>query len=438
MAVVFAFVGSAAMFLCSTFKVPPPGPFFFIMACAIGTGMPVDPGSVGTRVAFALVGGSVAWIITMAITVVLTRRYRRQSANQQARSNPLGSTVLGPTAPTAIRRLSVETRLRTALRRDSIILPLTLRIGIGIFASTIIAYLLGNHRPYWVPIGCASVLIGTTVMATIHRAIQRALGTAIGVLIAGAIFYVHPSDIAIAFIIFALQTVVELLIPRNYGLAAIFITPLALMIAETANTGMTAQALVSARFIDTLLGCTIGLAASLLLWRRAASARLRSVIARCLRTIGRLRAGLTNTDASAEEIEELMYQVDLAISHMDTIYHSALQEYPRRSRDTNALWGVIRAVHQVAKTIMDEHVRASLLHNHTELHAFDLSWFESLARAVDIHLSVDTDNKVNEALHPNALDHGSPFVEACLELQQEIEAAAVITRDKGSLTHKLV
>ncbi|TDY46263.1 fusaric acid resistance family protein [Alicyclobacillus sacchari] len=253
-AIVFAFVGGCATFLCGSLQVAPPGPFFFIMACAIGTGMPVEPTLAPERMGIALIGGTIAWIISMAIAWGLSLR---QPHHQTEPAKHL------------MRRAPVQiaaARLRLAIHVRSPYMMAGIRMAVGICCAVLFAYALGNTRPYWVPIGCAATLIGTTVMGTIHRAMQRALGTTLGVFIAGAILSIHPSYIVLACIVFALQTVTELLIPRNYGLAVIFITPLALTITEIARVGMSVPALIHARFIDTLVGCGIGLVIRLLWW----------------------------------------------------------------------------------------------------------------------------------------------------------------------------
>ncbi|GAA3313018.1 hypothetical protein GCM10020331_002180 [Ectobacillus funiculus] len=63
-----------------------------------------------------------------------------------------------------------------------------------------------------------------------------------------------------------LQFVVELIIVRNYAFAVVFITPLALIIAESGQPNMPVSTLIGARLLDTLLGSAIGLMGAFL-WR---------------------------------------------------------------------------------------------------------------------------------------------------------------------------
>ncbi|HZG79782.1 MAG TPA: FUSC family protein [Brevibacillus sp.] len=55
-----------------------------------------------------------------------------------------------------------------------------------------------------------------------HRAIQRSIGTIIGVIIATLILWVKPEGIVIVIAIFLFTALTELAIVFNYGIAASF------------------------------------------------------------------------------------------------------------------------------------------------------------------------------------------------------------------------
>jgi len=65
----------------------------------------------------------------------------------------------------------------------------------------------------------------------LRRSIERWLGTWVGLLLAGAILLLTPSGPWLALTVMAVQVVIELVVVRNYALAAIFITAIALTIA---------------------------------------------------------------------------------------------------------------------------------------------------------------------------------------------------------------
>jgi uncharacterized membrane protein YccC len=109
------------------------------------------------------------------------------------------------------------------------------------------------------------------MLDVVNRTIQRSIGTAVGVIIAGGIFIMQPSIWMLGLYVMILQFVTELIIVRNYAFAVIFITPLALIIAETGRADMTISTLIGSRLLDTLLGCAIGAAAALLYWKHPVS-----------------------------------------------------------------------------------------------------------------------------------------------------------------------
>lgn len=91
---------------------------------------------------------------------------------------------------------------------------------------------------------------------------HRILGTFIGIGLAWVILLFNPEKIVMIIIITILQFIIELLIVRNYGFAVIFITPLTILLAETASeTHHHVETLMQARLIDTVIGSLIGLAA---------------------------------------------------------------------------------------------------------------------------------------------------------------------------------
>ncbi|MBW4049743.1 MAG: FUSC family protein, partial [Proteobacteria bacterium] len=64
--------------------------------------------------------------------------------------------------------------------------------------------------------------------------------------------------IALTFMV--LTVIVEAIVVRNYGVAAIFITPLTILLADAANlAGVPAGTLLHARLLDTVLGALFGL-----------------------------------------------------------------------------------------------------------------------------------------------------------------------------------
>ena len=69
-----------------------------------------------------------------------------------------------------------------AFDKNSIVFISALRFGIVTIIAGIIAYQFEFTRSYWVPLSCVAVMAGSTIVATFHRAIQRGIGTMLGIL----------------------------------------------------------------------------------------------------------------------------------------------------------------------------------------------------------------------------------------------------------------
>ncbi len=65
MTLAFVSVSTLSTYFSNAFKMPPPGSYFFILVCAVGTIIPFDPSLIPFRMGMALVGGVMAWLIAM-------------------------------------------------------------------------------------------------------------------------------------------------------------------------------------------------------------------------------------------------------------------------------------------------------------------------------------------------------------------------------------
>ena len=90
------------------------------------------------------------------------------------------------------------------------------------------------------------------------RALQRVLGTLLGVLVFGLLYFLKPQGLGLVLTVMVLQFAIEVVVMRNYGLALVFITPLALTIASATQPGLEISTL-NERVLDIILGSGIGL-----------------------------------------------------------------------------------------------------------------------------------------------------------------------------------
>lgn len=94
--------------------------------------------------------------------------------------------------------------------------------------------------------------------ARIGRAVQRVLGTAVGLVLTYAILVITLVPWQMIAVIAVLQFLVEMFVTRQYSLAQVFVTPLALMSSELTGA-QPANILFQDRALETLIGSLIGI-----------------------------------------------------------------------------------------------------------------------------------------------------------------------------------
>ena len=112
-------------------------------------------------------------------------------------------------------------------------------------------------------------LVGHTTRHRVSRGLQRIVGTALGLVLLAGILLLQPAPWQTVLIIAACQFGAEMFIARQYLLAQIFVTPLAListLLVVPAAPGI----LLRDRIVDTVIGAAVGIAVVLAptVWRR--------------------------------------------------------------------------------------------------------------------------------------------------------------------------
>lgn len=173
-----------------------------------------------------------------------------------------------------LRRPPTVTLLNRAIRPGAHTGRVMMRVGIAAPVAGAAAGMLGMGHVYWAM--AAAVLMlhqGTHRAATVKRGAQRVLGTIVGLGLAAAILSAHPQGLWLVLVVAVLQFAIELFVVRNYGLATVFITGIALTIAS--GVGRTdVGVLMLDRGADTVIGCGVGLAVYLLAVRRQEAHRI--------------------------------------------------------------------------------------------------------------------------------------------------------------------
>ncbi|GAB7037883.1 MULTISPECIES: FUSC family protein [Catenuloplanes] len=176
-------------------------------------------------------------------------------------------------------------------------IPVAARVTLGALVAGALATLLASEagvgHAYWAAVSAVAVLQTPNLLGSVHRTVQRAVGTVLGVAVAAAAVLLLPGQWSVVAAIVVLQVAAELLVVRNYGLAMLAVTPLAILVGELARPAPV-TGLVRDRLLLTVLGAVVGLAGAVLIRNRAAVRRLESVTAACRAAVGELRDRLAD------------------------------------------------------------------------------------------------------------------------------------------------
>jgi uncharacterized membrane protein YccC len=118
---------------------------------------------------------------------------------------------------------------------------------------------VGIGHPYWATVAADAPLTAPGIGHQLLRAGHRVVGTLLGLGSAAALLSLHLEPVVIVLVIAGLQIATEFVVGRNYGLAMLFITPLALLMGELALARPMGPLLVD-RGVETLIGACVAVA----------------------------------------------------------------------------------------------------------------------------------------------------------------------------------
>ena len=233
-------VASLACVLVLGYRVGPPGPVHFILVNGVSGHLasPVHLGGSGVPGHLVLLMVALGVLSSLLVVIVpcLLPRVRRR----QGRPRPLRQ-VYG------------------YLEFDRMSRWVGLRVVAAVLVASLVSLPLGIPRGYWVVLTCVAVLQAShRVPLTIVRTVQRFLGTLVGVLVFVLLARLAPAGGWLVFLVSFLEFMIEVVVAKNYGLALLFITPLALTISSF-NVAASPLGIAGVRIFDTLLGAVIAL-----------------------------------------------------------------------------------------------------------------------------------------------------------------------------------
>lgn len=254
-------------------------------------------------------------------------------------------------AAVPLPRLDRRTRLRdladrTVASPDS--RSFAVRLALCMTIAEIARQLLPLERPYWVLLTVAIVL-KPDFGSVFTRAVQRGVGTLIGVLIGSLLLAVLPRD---AWVLVAMAVAAGLL-PwargANFGLFSVFQTPVIILLLDLALAG--GPGLVGARMVDTLVGCAIVLVVGYALWPQTWRAPLDEALRDAATALDAyVEAAFTGSPTETRRARRRSYR---ALTELHTQLQRRLAEPPPISTRAAAWWPVIVQLERTSDAVTE-------------------------------------------------------------------------------------
>ena len=192
-----------------------------------------------------------------------------------------------PALPRAARGLRPWLRDRGARVFDLLIggrvaWTFTIRLMICTGVAAVMSEVLPIQRSYWVVLTTA-IILKPDYGSVFARALQRAIGTVIGAVLGAAILAVVPYGLWLLVPFGVLAALLPYGKSRNFGLSAVFLTPLVVVLIDLLSPG--GWHLAETRALDTLLASAIVLLIGYAPWPVAWHAHLPGQFAGTLRAV---------------------------------------------------------------------------------------------------------------------------------------------------------
>ncbi|WP_319805099.1 FUSC family protein [Nocardioides kribbensis] len=244
----------------------PPGALFLVFAFGATASVPSTAGDVPVALGVAAASAALAVVVGGLGATVRARRGGSAAAGGSgaaagaraaagAAAGAAGGATAGATAGATTRVAPTDVRRHA------------LRAALGVALAGAVATATGIGHPYWAMVSAVVPLAARDPRAQAVRGLHRLLGTGVGLLVAAALLGLDLTGLGLVLVVVALQVTAELLVGRNYALALVAITPLALLMVHLASPVPVGTLLLD-RAVETLLGVAVGLAVGRALRRR--------------------------------------------------------------------------------------------------------------------------------------------------------------------------
>jgi uncharacterized membrane protein YccC len=210
------------------------------------------------------------------------------------------------------------------LTPDSVLLRHALRVGVTVAAGVAAAKYLRLAHGYWVTITIV-VVLQPYVGPSYVKGLQRIGGTVLGGVVAAGLAALLHGGWAFSALVFVLAAATVAVLPVNYGLYAVLLTPTFVLITESAEGDWS---LAWVRVVNTLIGGALALVGTFLLWPSPERQRVRAQLGQSLEAFAHLFQVAIQVPPDARAVDQARRAFGLAALNADESVQRLVVETP--------------------------------------------------------------------------------------------------------------
>jgi uncharacterized membrane protein YccC len=307
---------------------------------------------------------------TTRLLAILDRLLQDAAASCRAlaarrRILPPADAPLPLAAPSPLIVLRGNLTLRSAGLRHA------LRIAVTTAAAAVIGPLADLGHAYWVTLTVV-VILKPTYGATMARGLQRVVGSVLGALLAALLVSVVTSATGMLAVLAVSTTLTFTLLPLNYGLYTLFLTPVIVLLLDLGQPGTFSVALD--RALDSMIGGALAFLGGYLLWPTSERLRLTETLAaaaEALRTFVAAALGVYLGASDPDRLRSAGAGATLAVANADAALQRLVTEPARRRGDVTVAFAFVAAVRRLYSETSALAVHAPGLKGATRLEGLD-------------------------------------------------------------------
>jgi uncharacterized membrane protein YccC len=284
--------------------------------------------------------------------VLRTAMARARELAVEARTKTAAATREQPEHVPLGRRGVIES-LRESLTWPSPVLVVSLRVGLAAAIAGLVGAALGLERAYWIVASAVLVLHqGWDWSRSLQRGFERVIGTLLGLVLAGAVLWLAPHGLWLAMTLAVLQFLIELVVVRNYALAVVFITAIALTMASAGHDIPSIGLLLWDRAVDTVAGCAIGIGVLLVTAPRAVAVPIPQELAAALTAAQKVLDFIATGDAISAEAKRARRNLQHRAIALLMAYELGAGARPQDRRFAEELWPAVVAAQRLLYRVL--------------------------------------------------------------------------------------